>query len=287
MTHIHMTRTRSSLIPSLAAGLAILALSAPALAGRGGSFAHIKAATRDGNPDGIVAALEQAENIPCTSECMNFVRGLLSSDSYYVRDGAAWWFARRPVQKVALEHDSVAALEASDSIAVRNAADTLGRVGRPEDITALGAAIQRRDVSPEARVAAVRAIGRIAHISADGPLSQAMNDPAPEVRREAVISWRHILRQQGAAPVAPLLTDSDVTVRRAAIATVGRFRVAAARATLENLVQSDDDPVVRRDAAWALGRIGQAASREALSAALDDESSLVRMTARAALRLLR
>jgi HEAT repeat protein len=44
---------------------------------------------------------------------------------------------------------------------------------------------------------------------------------------------------------------------------------------------------VRRNAAWALGKLGMAASRDALAKASTDASSLVRMTAKASLALLR
>jgi HEAT repeat protein len=83
------------------------------------------------------------------------------------------------------------------------------------------------------------------------------------------------------------VTDTDVSVRRVAAQVVGRFREASARTGLEQLVVSDTDAAVRRNAAWALGRIGDAGSRAALTTATSDSSSLVRMTAKAALRQLR
>ena len=281
-----MTRTgRSLLVVPVIAGL--LALSAPAEAGRGGSFAKIRSAAQHGNPDAIVAELERAENIPCSSECMTFVMGLLDHESHYVRDGAAWWFARRPAQKAEVAERAVSLLATGDTVQVRNAADTLARVGHPRMIPELAAALARDGVGPEGRAAVARAIGQIQHVSGNAALSAAMSDPSPLVRRAAVEAWPHILRQQGAAPVAALVDDPDLQVRRAAAGVVGRFREASARAALEELVVSDPDPAVRRNAAWALGRIGDAASRAALDRAADDASSLVRMTARAARRQLR
>jgi HEAT repeat protein len=273
---------------AVAAFTCALAAAAPdALAGRGGSFAKIRSATEHGSPDAIVAELERAENIPCTSECMSFVLDLLDHDSYAVRDAAAWWFARRPAQRSEVSERALARLASGDSPEVRSAADALARVGHPRVVPDLAVALGRSGLTDEARAHTVRALGKIGHASANPALAAAMADASPAVRREAVQAWSGILRQSGADPVVALVSDRDVSVRRAAAQVVGRFRAAGARGALEELVTSDPDPAVRRNAAWALGRIGDAASRTALTAATGDASSLVRMTARAALRGLR
>jgi HEAT repeat protein len=277
-----MTRTISIVILSAS----LLAIAGPAQAGRGGNFDRIRAAAQNGSPDAIVAELERAEKIPCSDECMNFIEGLLAHDSYYVRDGAAWWFARHPAQKAVLEQRSVRTLSTGTSLQVRNAADALGRIGHPNDIADLAGALQRSGIDAEARAHVVRAIGKIAHVSGGAVLADAMSDSSALVRAEAVQAWSVLLRQDSAAPVAALVTDTDVSVRRAATQVVGRFREASARTSLEQIVVSDTDAAVRRNAAWALGRIGDAGSRAALTTASTDSSSLVRMTAKAALRLL-
>jgi HEAT repeat protein len=277
-----MTRTLTPVILSVS----LLALATPAEAGRGGSFARIRAAAQNGSPDAIVAELERAEKIPCPDECMSTIEGLLSHESYYVRDGAAWWFARHPAQKAVLAERSVRLLSTGTSIQVRNAADALGRIGHPRDVADLGAALQRSGVDADARAHVVRAIGKLAHLSGSGVLSDAMSDSSALVRTEAVRAWAALLRQDNAAPVVALVTDGDLAVRRTATQVVGRFREAAARGSLEQLVVSDPDAAVRRNAAWALGRIGDAGSRGALTTAASDSSSLVRMTAKAALREL-
>ncbi|HLU68235.1 MAG TPA: HEAT repeat domain-containing protein [Kofleriaceae bacterium] len=280
--------TRNAHLACLAvAGALVLGLSAPAEAGRGGSFAKIRAAAQHGNPDAIVAELERAERIPCSSECMTFVMGLLEHESHYVRDGAAWWFARRPAQKVEVAERALSLLVTGNTFQVQSAADTLARVGHPRMIPELAAALTREGIGEDGRAAVARAIGELGHRSGNAALTAAMSDPSPLVRRAAVEAWSHILRQQGAAPVAALVADPDLTVRRAAAGVAGRFREASARAALEQLLASDPDPAARRNAAWALGRIGDSASRDVLDRAVDDESPLVRMTARAALRQLR
>jgi HEAT repeat protein len=266
---------------------AILAAAAPALAGRGGSFARIRAAAQHGSPDAIVAELERAENIPCSSECMTFVLSLLEHDSHYVRDGAAWWFARRPAQKAEVAERALAHIATGSSSQVLYGADALARVGHPRMIPELAAAIGRDGVAPDARAALVRSIGRIRHPSGSAAIQSAMADSSPQVRRAALEAWRNILRQDSAQPAAALVRDPDLEVRRLAAQVVGHFREASARASLEEIVVSDPDPAVRRNAAWALGRIGDAASRAVLERAASDASSLVRMTARAAIRQLR
>jgi HEAT repeat protein len=277
--------TRNILSVSLAALVALA--SAAADAGRGGSFAKIRSAAQRGGIDAIVAELERAEDIPCSSACMSFVIELTGHADYRVREAAAWWLARRPAQRAELAEASEAALVAGDATAVRDAADVLGTFAHRSAVAPLAAAYARSGLPVEARVAIVRALGRIAHPSGNPALGQAMADGDAAVRRAAVVAWRGVLRQKGAAPVAGLIADGDAAVRREAASVVGMFREASARAALEAAATGDADPMVRRNAAWALGRIGDLASRDALTAASADPSPLVRMTARAALRQLR
>src|SRR5690606_21202281 len=195
--------TRNAHLACLAvAGALVLGLSAPAEAGGGGSFAKIRAAAQHGNPDAIVAELERAERIPCSSECMTFVMGLLEHESHYVRDGAAWWFARRPAQKVEVAERALSLLVTGNTFQVQSAADTLARVGHPRMIPELAAALTREGIGEDGRAAVARAIGELGHRSGNAALTAAMSDPSPLVRRAAVEAWSHILRQQGAAPVA-------------------------------------------------------------------------------------
>jgi HEAT repeat protein len=269
---------------SLAAGL--LAGAGVAHAGRGGSFTRIRSAAQHGAIDAIVSELERAEDIPCTSECMGFVIDLTTHADYRVREAAAWWIARRPAQRAELVETSEAALASGDAIAARNAADVLGTFSHPSAVAPLGAAFARTDLDSAARVAIVRALGRIAHRSGNATLTLAMGDGDAAVRLAAVTSWRGVLRQAGAAPVATLVRDGDVKVRREAASVAGMFRETSARVALEAVLAGDGDATARRNAAWALGRIGDPASRAALTSATSDTSALVRMTARAALRAL-
>ena len=233
----------------------------------------------------IVAELERSENLLCP-RCVGPVRGLLGDERYEVRVAAAWWIAKRP-QAAQAAADAAAAVAGDDSVAVRNAADVLGALGRPSAVAALANAVQRGSLSVEARVHAARALGAIGHPDANPALAQAMQDGSPELRRQAIASWMQIRTQVDAAPVVALIDDEDVTVRRKAAAVVGSLRDAVGRVALQARLANDEDAAVRRNAAWALGQIGDLQSRSTLEAAMNDGSGLVRLTARAALRALR
>ena len=274
-------------IVAAACSFTLLAALPAADAGRGGSAGVIRSAIRTNNADAIIAALEQSENIPCNSDCMSMVMDLVDHDEYAIREVAAWWFARRPAQMNELAELATAWLTLDDSVKARNGADLLGTFGYAKYISVLSAAAVKPTLSADARAAAVQALGDIGNMDANTVVAQAMGDADAAVRLNAVLAWKKMLKQADAQPVVALVSDSDLTVRRAAAATVGSFRVASARAGLESAVVSDSDPALRRNAAWALGRIGDAASRDALSAATTDESSMVRMTAKVALSKLR
>lgn len=268
-------------------GAAVIATSAPAIAGRGATRAEVAGVIRNGNVDAIISILEKAENMVSTTETIELVEGLLSHEDYRAREVAAWWFARRAAQKTRLSLEARDTLAGSDSVAIRNAADMLGTFRHSQAVTLLSQTAARTDISAEARHAAVRALGTIGHPAANDALSAAMSDSDASVRLQAVKSWAQILRQDNAVPVAALLDDSDAAVRRAAAAVTGKYREASARVRLEQALASDSDVLVRRNAAYALGRIGDRASRDALAAAAEnDESALVRAYAKRAHRMV-
>lgn len=277
--------TKTFLVLATAAALLVPGL---AQAGRGGSHSRIQNAMRTGSSAALIAEIERAERLICSSECIETMMSLLEDPRYEVREAAGWWFARRPAQKAELRERALAELQGSDTTAARNAADLLGAFRDATSLPALEAAARRQDLGAEARQHAVRALGLIRAIDANPALAAAMGDSAAAVRLEAVDAWYKITGQTGAEPVIALLGDPDVEVRRRAAAVVGGLREAGARAALETRLASDDDALVRRTAAWALGEIGDGASRPALEAAqAGDASSVVRGAARAALRRLR
>jgi HEAT repeat protein len=279
-----MTMLRTKTVFFVAAFAALL-VAHEAWAGRGGSYGKIASAIRSNNADVIAAELERAEKLVCGS-CVGLVLPLLDHDDYRVREVAAWWIARRPFVQAAVVAQSVARLNGTDSIAARNAADTLGTFRHPDALAALGLALDR-GFSDEANAAIVRAAGTIAHPAGEAIIVRGLAAPGPQTREAAALAYWALRGSRSGDPLAGLVNDGDVGVRRAATAAMANYKVSAARPGLETLVASDPDPIVRRNAAFALGRIGSGASFGVLKAAAEgDAVSYVRSYAAAALRNL-
>lgn len=268
------------------AAVAFVLLASPAFAGKGGGAKQIQSAIQSRSVDAIIAEVERAEGLAC-GECVQLVTNLTEDDRYQVREVAAWWFAKRPAMAKMLAEGFVQDLGDGNSIAVRNAADFLGATVTFTALPNLRTAITRTDLDADAKLALVRAVKVLAHKDGNFVLLTAMGDTDAQVRAAAANAWREIRGQTSASPVVALLADGDATVRAEAATVVGAMLEATARPSLEQLLATDASPIVRRNAAWALGKLGQSASRDVLSAATNDTSGLVRMTARAALATLR
>jgi hypothetical protein len=266
--------------------VALLLASSTAYAGKGGSAGAIQTAVKSGSTDAIIAEVERAEGLIC-SDCMQTMINLTEDNRLEVREVAAWWFAKRPGSKAIMVSQMKDDLVGADAVHVRNAADFVGYVREYTALPQLRVAIKRTDLSSEAKLAIVRAVGYMAHLDGNGILTTAMTDADPTVRAAAVTAWRDILGQISDAPIVGMLADSDARVRAEAATVVGAYADRSARAQLEALVTTDADPVVRRNAAWALGKIGSAESTQALILATRDSSGLVSGYAKAALANLK
>ncbi|MFN0253256.1 MAG: HEAT repeat domain-containing protein [Kofleriaceae bacterium] len=269
----------------LAAVAFVLIAASPAMAGKGGSAERIRDAVNSTSVDAITAEIERAESLMCP-DCVPIVTNLLEDNRYEVREVAAWWFAKRPGLKDMMVPGFLQDLESGNTIAVRNAADFLGRTMTYTSLPALRDAI-KRDVGAEGKLAMVRAVKYMGHRSGNPVLVHAMTDGSADVRAAAVNAYRDIRGQKDATPVVGMLGDSAANVRAEAATVAGAMRATAAAGALESLVVNDADPVVRRNAAWALGRIGSASSRDALTKASMDKSSIVHGVAKASLASLR
>jgi HEAT repeat protein len=263
----------------------LFAAASPAVAGKGGSAERIRDAVNSTSVDAITAEIERAESLMCP-DCVPIVTNLLEDNRYEVREVAAWWFAKRPALKDMMVPGFLEDLKSGNTVAVRNAADFLGRTMTYTSLPALRDAI-KRDVGAEGKIAMVRAVKYMGHRSGNPVLVHAMTDQSADVRAAAVNAYRDIRGQKDATPVVGMLGDAAANVRAEAATVVGGMRAAAAVGALENLVVNDADPVVRRNAAWALGRIGSASSRDALTKASMDKSSIVHGVAKASLASLR
>jgi hypothetical protein len=269
-----------------AVALTLAASATPALAGKGGSAALLNDAVRSGSQDAIIAEIERTESLIC-ADCMQTMINLTEDGRYPVREAAAWWFARRPGSKDIMVSQMKDDLVGADSIHVRNAADFVGSVRDYATLPQLRIAIKRTDLTPEAKIAIVNAVGVMAHIDGNGILLTAMTDSDAGVRTAAIVAWRDILGQIDVTPVVGMLDDSDAKVRAQAATVLGAYASRAAREKLEALVTGDKDEFVRRNAAWALGKIGSISSAQALITASKDPSGVVSGFARAALANLK
>ncbi len=269
----------------LAAVAFVLLAASPAIAGKGGNADRIRDAVNSRSVDAITAEIERAESIMCP-DCVPIVTNLLEDDRFAVREVAAWWFAKRPALKDMMVPGFLEDLKSGNTVAVRNAADFLGRTMTFTSLPALRDAI-KRDVGAEGKLAMVRAVKYMGHRSGNPVLITAMTDGNADVRAAAVNAYRDIRGQKDATPIVGMLADPAANVRAEAATVAGGMRAAAAVGALENIVMNDADPVARRNAAWALGRIGSASSRAALEKASNDTSSIVSGVAKASLASLR
>ena len=265
---------------------ALLVVSASAYAGRGGSLGKIQSAVESGSWDAIVAETERAEKLSCGG-CGVIMQTLIDHPDYRVREVAAWWIAKRPGMRAKVRDLMINRLKTQSGVYARNAADVLGAFMNPEAVAPLGVALARTDLAPEARVAAVNALGFIAHKVAMPILDRAATDADANVRRAAVAVIRDVRDITSSQAARAAIADSDANVRFEAVMTVGRLRDVQARSALEGALR-DGDARVRENAAWALGELGDRASYPALLAVRDgDASVVVRHIAAVAIRNLK
>src|SRR4051794_36955635 len=180
-------------------------------AGRNGSSGLIKAAIAANSVDAIEAELERSEYLVC-GECTDLVTPLVDHLDYRVRKVAAWWIARRGINKQVYV-SMLGRLSQPDSFLARNAADVLGELGFAGAVPALSAAMSNPIYSAEARAAMARALGSIGRADAVPALVDVLASPDPAVKAGALTALRQIQGFRQADAAAPLLTDSDEQVR--------------------------------------------------------------------------
>lgn len=136
------------------------------------------------------------------------------------------------------------------------------------------------ETDPKVRraIAAGLAAGRdAANLTA---FENALNDPSPEVRLEAVVGLGKLGTPEALADLREIVSgEPSAGVRAAAIFWLGAAKHGAALDVLTTALQ-DADPNVRAEAAHALGRIGTPEARTILRGALTDADPHVRAAAR-------
>src|SRR5258708_29764618 len=119
-------------------------------------------------------------------------------------------------------------------------------------------------------------------------LSKALTDSDASVRLAAIQSAVRIQGFSDVAAVAGLVSDTSVDVRRNAASALGSMRAKDSVAALIKLTSfsTESDAVTRAEAAHSLGLIGDKAARPALEAAQGDPDTRVQDAATIALRTL-
>jgi HEAT repeat protein len=285
---------KTTTIRFLPLALALLALPATALAGKGSSPEAIRAAIQSNSVDAISAELERAERLLCGA-CVVMVKPLVDHQDKRVRQVAAWWLARRGLRSE-LAVQMTGRLAQPDSTLARNAADVLGGMRHLKAVEPLGAALHNPVFDAQARSAMALALGRIGEPAAAPALVSALSAKDAPVRASALQALRELRGPLDPRPAAALLRDPAEDVRMEAAYTVasrGRTLDPNSRdqvtAALIDRLGRDPSASIRRKAAWALGEIGasQALAGSALrGSSLGDADLSVRTLARAAITRL-
>jgi HEAT repeat protein len=265
-----------------------------AQAGHNGSPALIKSAIASNSVDAIEAELERSEYLVCAA-CSDLVVPLVDHLDYRVRKVAAWWIARRGINKQVYV-SMLNRLSQPDSFQARNAADVLGELGYSGAVPALSAAMTNPVYTGEARGAMARALGSIGRTDAVPALVGALSASEPEVKAGALVALRQIQGFRQADAAAPLLGDADEQVRAEAALTLGSVlrtgKTGVQPAGVSELLVTlarDPSADVRKKAAWSLGEMGAPAGVAATglqTAAASDPSPAVRSLAHIAISKL-
>src|SRR3712207_2052809 len=121
-------------------------------------------------------------------------------------------------------------------------------------------------------------------------LTAALRDGTPRVRRAAANALDEIPDRRRPEPLIAALGDSDPAVRANAALALGELEDARPDTPLAAIVDplvarlGDESPSVRAMAASALARMKDPRAVEPLIGLLEDDSELVRQTARSVLR---
>jgi HEAT repeat protein len=227
--------------------------------------------------------------------CSDLVVPLVDHLDYRVRKVAAWWIARRGINKQVYV-SMLNRLSQPDSFQARNAADVLGELGYSGAVPALSAAMTNPVYTGEARGAMARALGSIGRTDAVPALVGALSASEPEVKAGALVALRQIQGFRQADAAAPLLGDADEQVRAEAALTLGSVlrtgKTGVQPAGVSELLATlarDPSADVRKKAAWSLGEMGApsgAAAAGLQTAAASDPSPAVRSLAHIAISKL-
>jgi HEAT repeat protein len=116
---------------------------------------------------------------------------------------------------------------------------------------------------------------------------RALNDPAPEVRREAVTVLGYLKAEQAIPALMTTANDDDASVRRAVMSALVFSRPGGPGASALLAGLTDSHWQVREEAAASIGKIKLPDAAGALMSAMTDETWQVRAKAANALGRIR
>ena len=247
----------------------------------------IKSAAVSGAPTMIWETLEHGEKVECL-DCISSVAPLLyDSRSAKTREIAAWWLRRRSlgVFGPGEVYEQTLNTLAGDPDPVRRsyAAAALGEFLFTPGIAACAQAVVT-DGDARVRSAAATALGRLNDDGA-GALGRAMTDTDPSVKLAALGSAGLINAFSSLPAVAGLTTDATPEVRRRAVEVLDGLGAKDTVAAVAAVAQKDADAGVRAMACHALGTFGDASARGILTTlSQSDPDQFVRDQAQIALK---
>lgn len=112
----------------------------------------------------------------------------------------------------------------------------------------------------------------------------ALQDPDPEMRRQAAWGLAELDASEAVEPLAGVLADDqDPEVRRTALHALGELDPDAALPAITSRFRSETEPETRREMLWVMAESGEASMLPAVQSALDDGDPGVRRDALMAL----
>lgn len=154
------------------------------------------------------------------------------------------------------------------------------RLLKKKDVRGLIGALEHSDEMIRRRAA--EALGQLESPEALEPLIVALNDPIPNVRAEATYSLGKLGDSRAKDPLVTVLNDKDKLVRRAAAISLGKLRDHRAVAYLISLLNEEDEQAV-----FLLGESGELVATSSLIGLLQSKKYEVCAVAAEALGKLR
>jgi HEAT repeat protein len=242
-------------------------------------------------PTEIWGRLEAGEKTECYG-CVPIVADLLYNSTARNREIAAWWLRRRIFGvfgpgEVYEKTLNTLADQSQPEKKRAYAADALGEFLAAPGSPALAVALTK-DPSPLVRKSAAHALWRMNSQGPNGELAAGIADTDENVRLMSLYAATRVNVFTGVSAVVERISDPSPKVRKRAAEALGTLRATDAVAGLIALTSPDTetDATVRAAAVASLGKIADPGAKDAVNAAMKDPNQFVRDAASIASRSL-